>query len=75
MAQVAEAVYSGGVLKPTTPLDLKESQRVRLVLEPIEPAGPEDREAALDRLRKGIEQMQFRSTAPYPTRDDLHDRV
>lgn len=75
MAQVAEAVYSGGVLKPTTPLDLKESQRVRLVVEPIEPAVPEDREAALDRLRKGIDQMQFRSTAPYPVRGDLHDRV
>ena len=32
MEQVLEAVYSGGVLKPLTKLDLPENQRVHLIL-------------------------------------------
>jgi predicted DNA-binding antitoxin AbrB/MazE fold protein len=75
MTQVAEAVYSGGVLKPTTPLQLRESQVVRIIVEPVEAVGPEDRAAALERLKSGIDGMNFVSSGSYPTRDKLHDRV
>jgi predicted DNA-binding antitoxin AbrB/MazE fold protein len=33
MAQIIEAIYTKGVLRPKTPLDLKESQQVRLTIE------------------------------------------
>ena len=74
MPQRTEAVYSDGVLKPTRALSLRDQQRVRLLVEPIdEEAG--DRQAALGRLRAGIARMQFFSKGPLPTREELHDRA
>jgi predicted DNA-binding antitoxin AbrB/MazE fold protein len=74
MAQVAEAVFSHGVLRPIGKLHLQEEQRVRLVIEPV--GGPRaDRNAALRRLRAGIEKMHFSSDGALPSRDELHDRV
>jgi predicted DNA-binding antitoxin AbrB/MazE fold protein len=73
MTQNTEAVYSGGVLKPDRDLGLREKQRVRLIVEPIDEE-PRDREAALSRLRAGIARMQFFSTGPLPKREELHDR-
>ena len=73
MTQNTEAVYCGGVLKPDRDLGLREKQRVRLVVESIDEV-PEDREAALARLRAGIARMQFFSKGPLPTREELHDR-
>ena len=55
-------------------LSLRESQRVRLIVEPIGDPLP-DREAALKKLRDGIEGMRFFSEGKIPTRDELHDRV
>jgi predicted DNA-binding antitoxin AbrB/MazE fold protein len=74
MVQVTEAVFSQGVLRPVGDVHLKEQQRVRLIIEPLEAAGPNDREDALRRLRSGIENMKFRSSGPLPSRDELHDR-
>jgi predicted DNA-binding antitoxin AbrB/MazE fold protein len=74
MPQVTEAVYSGGVLKPSVPLNLQESQRVRLIIEPITEATPGARSQALERLKKGIQSMKFRSKGPLPSRQELHDR-
>jgi transposase len=34
-----------------------------------------DREAAFAEFLAGVESMNFRSTGPYPTRDELHDRL
>lgn len=74
MTKVIEAIYTNGHLEPMEPLDLAEAQRVRLTVEPL-PAEPHrDREAAFQRLLAGIERMTFRSTGPYPTRDELHER-
>lgn len=73
MTQTTEAVYSNGVLKPTHELRLREQQRVRLIVEPIDESA-EDRDAALARLRAGIERMQFFSKGALPTREELHDR-
>jgi predicted DNA-binding antitoxin AbrB/MazE fold protein len=73
MTQKVEAVYTGGVLKPTRELSLKDNQRVRLTVETIdEPSG--DRQAAIARLKAGIASMRFFSAGPLPSREELHDR-
>ena len=75
MAQVTEAIYTRGVLKPTQRLALREAQRVRLIVEPLgDDTGREDRTTALQRLLAGIEGMKFFSRGPLPSRDELHDR-
>jgi len=35
MAQVTEAIYAHGVLRPNDDLALREAQRVRLIVEPL----------------------------------------
>lgn len=75
MAQVAEAVFSHGVLRPVVKLHLQEEQRVRLLIEPVDAPARLDRATALRRLRAGIEGMHFTLTSPLPSRDELHDRV
>lgn len=73
MTQKVEAIYTGGVFKPTRDLTLREKQRVRLTVETIDE--PEsDREAAIARLKAGIETMRFFSEGPLSTREELHDR-
>ena len=73
MTQKVEAVYTGGVLKPTRELSLKDNQRVRLTVETIEePSG--DRQAAIARRKAGIASMRFFSDGPLPSREELHDR-
>ena len=73
MTQNVEAIYTGGVLKPTGQLSLKDKQRVRLTVETIDE--PErDREAAVARLKAGIASMRFFSEGPLPNREELHDR-
>jgi predicted DNA-binding antitoxin AbrB/MazE fold protein len=75
MAQVTEAVYTGGVLKPQKELALREAQRVRIIVEPLDDdAYRAERSAALSRLRAGIDGMNFYSGEPLPSRDELHDR-
>lgn len=66
MTQVTE-------LKPVSDLQLREQQRVRLTIEPVEVVQDSDRDAALNRLRDGIPGMQFSSSGPLPSRDELHD--
>jgi len=74
MTRITEAVFTGGVLKPLEELALRESERVRVIVQSLE-ATPIDRVAALQRLFAGIEAMSFSSTGPLPPRDDLHDRI
>jgi len=75
MAQITEAIYTQGVLKPKAELALREAQRVRLIVEPIdEDTDRGDRSVAMQRLLAGIEEMRFFSREPLPTRDELHDR-
>ena len=73
MTQKVEAVYTGGVLKPTRELSLKDNQRVRLTVETIDDPS-RDRQAAIGRRRAGIESMRFFSEGPLPSREELHDR-
>ena len=72
MTQKVEAIYTGGVLKPTHALPLRDKQRVRLTVETID-APETDRQAAVARLRAGIDSMSFFSEGPLPTREELHD--
>ena len=74
MAQVIEATYSDGMLRPDAPLDLRESQRVRLTIEPPPSLDAQKRSEALARLKEGISSMNFRSSGPLPPRDEIHDR-
>jgi predicted DNA-binding antitoxin AbrB/MazE fold protein len=74
MAQIIEAIYTKGVLRPKTALNLKESQRVRLTIEPVFPLTASERVAVLDRIRKGIQEMGFCSDGPPLTRQQIHDR-
>jgi len=73
-SQVTDAIYTGGVLKLLGSVSLHESERVRLTIERTEAPDP-GRQTALERLRAGIEQMQFFLSGPLPSRDELHDRV
>ena len=74
MMQVIEAIYSGGVLKPVEKLALPETQRVRLIVQPLSKEGDNYRSAAaLQRLLVGIASMQFFSSGRLPTREELHD--
>jgi predicted DNA-binding antitoxin AbrB/MazE fold protein len=74
MTKIVEAIYSDGVLEPLENLGLAENQRVRVIVQSIDSAVDPDREAAFSRLMEGIDKMNFRSTGPLPTRDELHDR-
>ena len=71
MTQITEDLYAHGVLKPAAELNLREQQRVRVIVEPIEDTR-EDRAAAVSRLKAGIASMQFFSDGPLPRREDLH---
>ena len=73
MTQKIEAIYIGGVLKPTGYLPLRDQQRVRLTVETIDEPD-RDREAAVARLKAGIASMRFFSEGPLPSREELHDR-
>ena len=75
MTQITEAVYSEGVLKPVDKLALRETQRVRLIIEPLDDRGEGNRSAALKRLLVGIESMEFFSSGRLPTREELHNRA
>jgi predicted DNA-binding antitoxin AbrB/MazE fold protein len=74
MVQVTEAVFSQGVLRPVDELQLREQQRVRLIIEPVDSALDSDRATALTRLRAGIASMSFTSSGGLPTRDERHVR-
>lgn len=44
-----------------------------IILIPDQPT-EEERQEALKRFNERADRMQFRSTVPYPTRDELHER-
>jgi predicted DNA-binding antitoxin AbrB/MazE fold protein len=73
MTQTIEAIYTGGVLKPTAELPLRDNQRVRLTVETIDETNI-DREAAVARLKLGIASMRFFSQGPLPSHEELHHR-
>jgi len=69
------AVYEGGVLRPDAPLDLPEHSRLRIAITVIE---EEDEPTAAHRALQEIvsisESGAIRVGAPYPSREELHER-
>ena len=74
MTQVTEAVYSDGVLRPEGRLSLRDKERVRLIIQSLESPQANDRVRAIKELRASVGRTKFRSSGPYPTRDELHER-
>lgn len=74
MTQITEATFDGGVLRPSEKLKLRQSERVRIIVQSLEVPEAETRQSALGRLRSGIARMGLRSSGGYPTRDELHER-
>jgi predicted DNA-binding antitoxin AbrB/MazE fold protein len=74
MTQIIDAIFTEGVLKPVEELHLREAQRVRLIIEPLD-GPPRDRDAALKKLLTSLHSMQFFSEGKLPNRDELHDRL
>jgi predicted DNA-binding antitoxin AbrB/MazE fold protein len=68
-----DAIHTAGVLKPTRDLPLRENQRVRLIVQPIEEP-EQNRTAAIARVKAGIATMDFFSDGPLPTREQRHHR-
>ncbi len=59
MSLMIEAIYEAGVFKPLTPLpDLKERERVRLILEPVGPT--EDALSLIEQQRQRRIQLEPR---------------
>ena len=73
MTQVREAIFARGVLKPVGPLDLRENQRVRIIIEPLDDSR-EDRAVAVARLKAWIASMRFFSAGRLLPREERHDR-
>ncbi len=74
-----EAIFQDGVFKPMSPPELREGERVYLTVERVAQAEPAEitavaRGAALSCLRAGIDSMNFCSSGPLPSRDELHER-
>jgi hypothetical protein len=57
-----------------TNLPCKQWDRVEVILLITDAPTEEERQEALKRFQERADQMQFRSTGPYPTRDELHER-
>ena len=68
-----DAIHTAGVLKPTRDLPLRENQRVRLIVQPIEEP-EQNRTAAIARLKAGIASMDFFSDGPFPPPEQRHRR-
>lgn len=75
MTQVTEAIYSDGVLKPVSPLDLLEQERVRVIVQQLDEPPASERSAALDELLRDAAESTLHLTGRLPTREELHDRV
>jgi predicted DNA-binding antitoxin AbrB/MazE fold protein len=58
MTQRVEAIYTGGDLKPTRELPLRDEQRVRLTVETIDER-EKDREASIARLKAASRACAF----------------
>lgn len=72
--QFTDAIFADGVLRPLSDISLRENEQVRLLVTRSQTATDDERRAALLRLFRRMDAMSFRSSGPYPMRDELHDR-
>lgn len=74
-----QAIFQNGVFKPLSARELCEGERVHLTVERVAQGEIAEidtvaRGAALSHLRAGIDSMNFCSSGPPPSRDELHER-
>jgi len=55
-------------------LPCKKQDYVEVIILIADRPTEEERQEALKRFQERADKVQFRSTAPYPTRDELHER-
>jgi hypothetical protein len=77
MSTIVSGIVTNGVVVPSAPLP--EGARVEIQVTSAHPAVADDerekaRAAALDHFQALARSSTFRSTGPYPTRDELHER-
>jgi hypothetical protein len=70
---VETVVQSGGVIH-ITDLPYQTGDRVDAVIALHREPKERERESARQRLLERSRRSQFRSSGPYPTRDELHER-
>ena len=73
MSQLIDAIYEEGVFKPLKPVQLNESERVRLIVEPVD---MDPRRALIERLKamghlQGQPPNLLDSDSSPPTHEDL----
>ena len=71
MLWTVDAIFEGGVLRPSQPLPLADKQRVRVTVEAENGA---DRSAARTKLIERLKQRSFDFGGKLPTREELHER-
>ena len=57
-----------------TNLPVKQWERVEVIILIEDQPTEEERQEALKRLQAGADASPFRSTEPYPSRDEVHER-
>jgi predicted DNA-binding antitoxin AbrB/MazE fold protein len=65
MSQEFEAVFERGVLRPLIPPELKENQRVRVVILPIDDSWEDDFDDAVEAIRQGFADLDAGRTRPF----------
>lgn len=69
------AIYDDGVFKPLEQVDLPAREPVRILYESVRIGECDlDRNEVFKRIRERVARMNFRSSGPYPSRDEHHDR-
>lgn len=66
-----DAIFEGGVLRPSQPLPLTDKQRVRVT---VETPNGSDRQAARQQLLNKLRESGFDFGGKLPTREELHER-
>ena len=72
MVQQVEAIYENGVLRPLQPLDLKESERVRLS---VAPENPDPNEDIVDHTLLAYARVRVAAMQYIPTHDEVRARL
>jgi len=71
MFWTVDAIFEGGVLRPSQPLPLSDKQRVRVT---VESSNGTDRASARARLVERLKERSFDFGGKLPTREELHER-
>jgi predicted DNA-binding antitoxin AbrB/MazE fold protein len=74
MSHIIAATFENGVFTPDERPDLPPQARVRLIVEPLDPAELTRRDQAWDALQRLWESSKINSHGQRMTREQLHER-